>query len=396
MATVQTGAILTPEERLARRRLILRDAISLLSLFLITAIIFTLTLFLFRSFTNHRQELGARWKTRGEAALRAGHPEVAIDDLRSSLAYVPNRETEIELAIALAAAGRTQEAAVYFSTLWESAPGDGTINLQLARLAAKQGDETQAIFYYQSALDGTWQGNGYDRRREVRLELARYLIARREYSPARTQLQIAAGNSPDNPAIKIEIAGLLEQAADPQDALGIYRSLILRPDAPVAALEGAGRTAFAVGLYRVAADSLGRALASPFTSPQPENQIVADRTMLEISQHILTLYPAYDLPPRTRAERVLAIRRIARGRLFSCAGSSAAAPPKLAALVSRWDLLPSEFTLPQLEQQPDLEQSLLQLAWDTETTTSQVCGAPAGEDALLLRISQNPAAVEQD
>jgi hypothetical protein len=69
----------------------------------------------------------------------------------------------------------------------------------LARLAVKQGNEAQALFHYQSALDGTWQGNGYDRRREVRLEMARYLISRREYNPARTQLLIAAGNAPDAP-----------------------------------------------------------------------------------------------------------------------------------------------------------------------------------------------------
>jgi tetratricopeptide (TPR) repeat protein len=184
MATLHAGTVLTPEERLARRQLILRDAFSLLTLFLITAVIFVLTLFLFRSFTNHRQELGARWKARGEVALHAGHPAVAIDDLRSALAYVPSRDTEIELATALADAGKTQEATVYFTTLWESAPGDGTINVQLAHLAAKDGNEAQAIFHYQSALDGTWQGNGYDRRREVRLEMARYLISRRELNPA--------------------------------------------------------------------------------------------------------------------------------------------------------------------------------------------------------------------
>jgi hypothetical protein len=50
----------------------------------------------------------------------------------------------------------------------------------------------------------------------------------------------------------------------------------------------------------------------------------------------------------------------------------------------------------QLEQKPDLEQSILQLVYDTETTTAQTCGARSGDDALLLRIAQNPAAVEQD
>jgi tetratricopeptide (TPR) repeat protein len=396
MATVHSGTILTSEERLARRRLILRDAVSLVTLFLITAVIFTLTLLLFRSFTNHRQELGARWKARGEAALRAGHPEIAIDDLRSALAYVPDRATEIELATALADAGKIQEATVYFTTLWESAPGDGTINLQLARIAAKQGNESQALFHYQSALDGTWQGNGYDRRREVRLEMARYLISRHENNPARTQLLIAAGNAPDDPVIKIEIASLLEQAAAPQDALGIYRSLIARANPPIAAFEGAGRTAFALGLYRVAADSLSRALAAPLASGLPDSQKVADRDMLDTSQRILLLYPAFDLAPRKRAERILSLKRIARERLTECAGSSPAAPPKLAGLVSRWDQLPPELTLSQLEQQPDLEQAIAQLVWDTEAVTAQVCGAPTGDDSLVLRIAHNPAGVEQE
>ncbi|MGB9031079.1 MAG: hypothetical protein WCC27_13240 [Acidobacteriaceae bacterium] len=393
MATLHAGSVLTTEERLARRQLILRDAFSLLTLFLITAVIFVLTLLLFRSFTNHRQELGARWKARGEAAMRAGQPAVAIDDLRSALAYVPNRDTEIELASALAAAGKTQEASVYFTTLWESAPGDGTINLQLARLAAKEGNESQAILHYQSALDGTWQGNGYDRRRQVRLEMARYLISRRELNAARTQLLIAAGNAPDDPAIKLEIAGLLEQAAAPQDALGIYRALAARHDPPVAALEGVGRTAFALGMYRLAGDSLNRALNSPLAAGLPDNQKSADRELLDTSHHVLDLYPGFNLAPRSRAERVLSIRKIARQRFTSCTGFTSSAA---ASLGSRWDQLPSELTVPQLEQKPDLEQTILQLAYDTETTTAQVCGAPTGDSALLLRIARNPAAVEQE
>ena len=387
--------VLNPEERLARRQLILRDAFSLLTLFLITAVIFILTLLLFRSFTSHRQELGVRWKARGEAALRAGHPEIAIDDLRSALAYIPDRSTEIELATALADAGRTQEATAYFTTLWESAPGDGTINLQLARLAARQGKESQAILHYQAALDGTWQGNGYDRRREVRLEMARYLIARREYNPARTQLLIASGNAPDNPAIKMEIAGLLEQANAPQDALGIYRTLSGRRDAPLAALEGAGRTAFALGMYRVAFDFMNRTLAASGALQFSAQEKAADQFALDTSSHVLAIYPAFDLAPHVRAERVLAIRNLTRQRLSTCASANPSAPPKLSGLVYGWGQLPAEMTTRELEQNPDLEQTILHLAWDTETVTAQACGPPTGDDAILLLIARDPYAVEQ-
>jgi tetratricopeptide (TPR) repeat protein len=395
MASLQAGMALTPEERGARRNLIVRDTVSLVTLFFITAVIFVLTLLLFRSFTKHRQELGARWKTRGEAALRAGHPGIAIEDLRSALAYVPDRATEIELATALADAGKLQEASVYFTTLWESAPGDGTINLQLARLAVKQGNEDQAIFHYQAALDGTWQGNGYDRRREVRLEMARYLITRHEESKARAQLLIAAGNAPDDPAIKLAIAGLLEQAGATEDALGIYRSQAARREPPVAALEGAGRTAFALGMYRLAQDYLSRALASPRVADLSDDEKTADRDMLDMSLHVVMLYPSFDLTPRDRAQRVLAIRNIARQRLTACMGTNPAAPPKLAALVSRWGQLPSQITVSTLEQQPKMEQAIPQLAYDTETAAATVCGPPTGNDALLLRIAGNPSAVDQ-
>ncbi len=396
MATTHAATTLTPEERLARRRLILQDTVSLLTLFLIAAVIFVLTLFLFRSFTNHKQELGARWKARGEEALRDGHPAVAIDDLRSALAYIPNRDTEIELATALADAGKYQEATAYFTTLRESAPGDGTVNVELARLAVKAGNENEAILYYQSALDGTWQGNGYDRRRQVRLEMARYLVSRGEYNQARNQLLIAAGNAPDEPNIKIEIAELLEQANAPQDALRIYQVLAARREPPFAALEGAGRTAFTLGMYRLASESLNKALNLPAVGKLSEADKAADRAMLDTSLNIMELYPSFNLAPRKRAESVLNLRAIARQRLTACTTSNPSASSRLAEVVSRWGQVPPALTASKLEQNPDLEQTIVQLVYDTETATAPVCGPPPADDGSLLRIAQNPNAVEQE
>lgn len=121
----------------ARRRLILRDSLTFLSLTLFTLALFTVTLFLFRSFAAHRIDLGQRWSDRGRTALAKGQSEQAIAALRTALSYSPGeRSYELLLAQALAAAGHTEEAYNYFSGLWDSAPGDGFINLQLARLAA--------------------------------------------------------------------------------------------------------------------------------------------------------------------------------------------------------------------------------------------------------------------
>ena len=65
-----------------------------------------------------------------------------------------------------------------FNALLESQQGNGLINLQLARLAARQGNESQAIEDYQRAIYGNWEGDGYVRRRTVRFELINYLIGR--------------------------------------------------------------------------------------------------------------------------------------------------------------------------------------------------------------------------
>lgn len=396
MTMLHAGRGLTTEERMARRRLMVQDAVALLTLFLTTVVLFALTYLLYRSFENHRQDLGQRWKMRGERELAGGQPKQAVDELRSALAYVPDRGTEIELATALAAAGRTTEATAYFNTLWESAPGDGTINLQLARLAARQGNEANALFHYQAALDGTWQGNGYDRRREIRLEMVSYLLTRGHVNQARTQLLIAAGNAPDQPEIKMQIAALMEKAQDLPDALGIYRAIAARRGAPFGAVEAAGRTAYSLGMDRVSAQYLSRAAASPSFAELPEGEKTADRGMLQAANRILALYPAYDLAARTRAERILKVEEMAHARLTACTSGSAGAPAQLAEVIARWAQAPQRVTAAQLEQQPDVEQAILQLAYDTETASAKICGPPTGDDALLLEMARNPEAVEHE
>jgi len=396
MSVLQLRSALTPEERQQKQKLIIRDSLALLSLFAIVVVLFFITLFLFHSFSVHRQELAQRWRTRGEGALRAGKPMAAIDALRSALAYAPDDENlQIELAEALAAAGRTQEAVAYFNTLLDSRPGSGMINLQLARLAAKQGEEAAALEYYETALDGTWEGDGYIRRREVRLELAQYLIERKRYDQARNQLLIAAGNAPDDAGLEITMAALLEKAQDPGNALHLYKKAIQHRPVRIDALLGAGRTTYALGRYLPAKDFLERALNHPDFEKEPADLQLQYRDMLSDADHILLLYPGPDLNVRDRAERILANRNTAQDRLTSCLSTKTVIPPELQALNNQWQQIPATLRRLQLEQDPELEQKIMQLVYQTEEVTSQQCGTPTGNDALLLKIAKAPEAVEQ-
>ena len=396
MAALQLRSALTPEDRLQKQKLILRDSLALLSLFAIAIVLFFITYLLFHSFSVHRQQLAQRWLNRGEAALHSGQPQVAIDALRSALAYAPDDENlQIELAEALGAAGRMQEAVAYFNTLLETRPGNGQINLQLARLAARQGDEALAIQHYQAALDGTWQGDGYVRRREVRLEVSRYLIDRKRYNDAKTQLLITAGNAPEDPNIEIVVAGLLEQAHDPANALHFYRKALEHRPVQLAALLGASRAAYALSRYQQAKELLERTLNHPGFDKQPSDVQAQYRDMLSDADHILLLYPDPGLSFHARAERILNARRIAQDRLAACLNTKTAVPQQLQTLDGQWKQLPAALHLLQLEQDPELEQTIMQLVYQTEQITSQQCSAPTGNDALLLKIAQAPEAVEQ-
>ena len=112
---------LTPAERLAKRHLVFKDTLALLSVFAVTCVLAVLTWLIFRSYSQHQRDAAARWKRRGEEALVHNNPAAAVYDLRTSLGYEPDhRDTEVKLAQALAQMGTPrsmQEAAVYFNTL---------------------------------------------------------------------------------------------------------------------------------------------------------------------------------------------------------------------------------------------------------------------------------------
>jgi Flp pilus assembly protein TadD len=434
---------LSTADRIERRRLIFADTLSLVTLFAITALLAVLTNYLYQSYASHQVALAARWLQRGDQALRDNKPQAAIDALSSALAYAPNdRSTAIKLAEALASAGRVQEATVYFNALLESQQGSGVINLQLARLAARQGNESQAIEDFQKAIYGNWEGDGYVRRREVRFELIHYLIAHHLLDQARSELLVASGNAPsDDISVQLEIARYMEQAQDPSDAFHVYRTILRLHSSLREALDGAGRTAFQLGRYLEAKRYLARAVELPATEADSDESAVAalqqSRDQLSEASRILALYPSPGLKPTERDARILTARKLAMARLTTCvnakaaapatasaapapkvssnplqslasrftrqlskpAGNQAAAPPAvdpLQGLVERWQKLPSKVTLAELAKNPELAETQLQLVYDTELVTQQVCGAPTGDDALLLKIAQAPNQVEEE
>jgi tetratricopeptide (TPR) repeat protein len=381
-----------------KRRLILRDALTFLSLALITVVLFAVTLFLFRTFAAHRQELAQRWAARGQVAIVSGHPDQAIVALRTALSYAPGeRSYELLLAQALGDAGHTEESYNYFLGLWETQPGNGFINLRLARLAAKKNDMQAAINYYRAAIYGTWEGDGVVRRREVRLELSRYLIAHHDLSSAQTELLIAGGNAPDDVGLALTLAQLLELASAPYDALNYYQKVLAREPNNQQALEAAGRLEDGFGHFEEAHRLLERAKhehdATASNPAFPPNM----QTMLDTSEQVLSLAPSKKLPATERVTRIVRARDLAKKRFDSCNGQVSAAsglPSPLQTLGERWKSKEATINRAALLNDTGEQDAVMKLVYDTETQTSQICGAPTGDDALLLMLAKSPKAVE--
>jgi tetratricopeptide (TPR) repeat protein len=397
---------LNSAERQQFRTLVIKDTVALASIFLITVLLAVATYFLFQSYTTHRKELADRWFARGQKALGADQPLVAIDDLRSALLYAPGqRQIEVTLASALASAGTIQEATAYFNTLWEAEPGNGQINVQLARLSARSGNEEQAKRYYHAAIYGNWEGDGYLRRRDTRLELVRYLISRGRFDQARSELLVAAGNAPASDLqVQSLIAGLLLEDHSPNDALAIYQQLLSHAPNDPQALQNAAQTAYDLGDYLLAQHYLLKVVNLPAANDNASDaQKQVNDDLLRKVDRIMVLDPSANLTPAMLAARLLGDREIARKRYEACLSPEtadgtgqggqavAALPPQAAGVAQAWAAEPKHLTAAALADDPDLQQKERRLIYDTEKLTAGICGAPTGDDAILLRLAHVPS-----
>ncbi len=399
---------LTPLERHQVRTLVLKDAVALLSILFITILLAVATHFLFKSYSDHREELAERWFKRGTTALEAQQPDLAINDFHSALLYAPpasERQMEIALASALASAGRIQEATAYFNTLREAEPGNGEINLQLARLAARAGNEALAKEDYHAAIYGNWEGDGYIKRRETRLELVRYLISRGSFDQARSELLVASGNAPSSDLeVQLKIAGLLVEAHFAVDALELYRQLLAQHPEDFTALQGAAETSFGIGDYANSYRYLQKSLAVPAYVHRSAALRLMDQDQLHRVGRIIVLDPSTATSTSMLATRLINDREIARRRLDNCSvsmnGVQAAGQPgntdagpaaALQAVRARWDAEPDHLTEADLANDQAAQERERKLINDTELTTAKACGTPTGDDAALLRLAEVPS-----
>jgi tetratricopeptide (TPR) repeat protein len=365
-----------------------RDTFLVLT-FLFLVLLFIATGLAAKFYHAKQNALAGEWFDRGEADLQASRAQAALDDFRNALAY--SRDNALyrqRLAEALLVAGRVPEARAYLLTLWEQEPGSGTINLDLARLAVREGEVPEALRYYQNAIYGEWGSEAPQRRREVRLELAKFLLAAGERAEAQSDLIALAGDLPRDPKLLTQVGEFLQKTASYTQALQLFRQALSLSPHLASALDGAGECYFELANYLQAVRYLERALAV-------DPHLVQASERLKIALAVLSIDPFQPrLASQERSRRALRAFEQAMTRLRDCAAKRGVV---LEASGGGTDLQKTYAQgieqKPQVRQRllardPDLLQTTMDWVFEAERLAERSCGESQGVDLVLLLVAR--------
>lgn len=342
---------------------------------------FALTAALTRGHHGGLARLAAEWSARGERALEHGDAGAAIADFRNALSYDGEGDAvRLRLAQALVAADRRDEALGYLTTLWDEEPGNGPINLELARIHARRGDIAMATRYYHGAIEGAWADQAEQRRRTARLELANLFIASGDKERAEPELVALTSELPSDPAVLKQIATLLIRAGLLDHAQRVLLTVLKINPHDADALGEIGEIAFQQRNFAAAARYFER-----ITPPIANSAVRRDAGLAEL---VLDSNPyGRRLTRAERARRAHQAFTAAEARLDACPATTPN-DAALDALRARGAALQREAREPHLRADSDALDAVMEFAFDVEATAATRCGEPADIDRALTLIGE--------
>ena len=396
------------QRRLNLRLYLRQQPVMFAIFFVITVIFFLFVTELTRVHYAQREALGQRWFNRGVADLNAKNYAGAVTDFRSALLYSPDKyDYQLNLAEALIGLNQPVPASAYLLTLWDREPDNGVVNLDLARIAAKQGRTREAIRYYHDAVYAAWPSDQDERRHLARLELIELELQMHSYEQAQAELIALSENVRSEPSWEDQIGDLFLQAGDPEHALGAFQRTLKTNRHDEKALAGAGTAAFRLAQYSLAEHYLLQALAQNPKDTQAAEQLKTAQLVLQMDPYRRPLSEAQ------RRRLVMDAFAVAGQRLQSCPmpappnQASIAAPtpgsagngvvpaaantpmaPAPTTLSDQWAKLKPKMRERELRMNPDLEDAAMDLVFRIERQTSVECGAPTGKDLALTLIAK--------
>lgn len=356
-----------------------REPLVLVVLSLLAIAGFSAVAGLSRIYFRQQQFLGDRWFNRGVAALGMGKPDQAVDSFRSALRYSPNDyKYELNLAQALAASHRSEEAYSYLLNLWEREPENGTTSLELGRICASKGEMYPALRYYHNAIYAAWPDHPDDHRHVARLELIDFLLAQNATTQAQSEMIAMAANLPADSPLHLRAGDLFLQVQDYEHALEQYRDALRIDRQNSLALAGAGRAAFELGRYELAERYLEGAVTG---NPQDSRSV----ELLHTASLVLQMDPFRRQVSASKRNRIVVAAFASAGeRLKSCVDQNDDGK----ALSSRWNDLKAQVSERGLRENPDLVDTAMDLVFAIERQNSGECAAPNQTDQALLLIAK--------
>lgn len=346
-------------------------------------------------FREQQKALARRMFRRAESEVAAGNREQAVDSFRGALAYDrTNDQYQLNLARALRDTGRTEESRAYLISLWERKPEDGTINLALARLAARQNSLDDALRYYHNATYGVWPDDGDQRRRDAQFELVEFLLRENAVSQAQAELITMSSSLPTDAEYHLRLGKLFTRAQDNEHALAQFQQVLRLDRGNAAALAGAGQAAFELGHYRSAQGYLDQATKAK------ADDAVSRQWLLQTDLILKTDPYERRIPSAERERRVRAAFEQAGKRLDQCMTSKGlsvnplSTTGELETLKTHWLEMKSRL-LRARRPDSDASDAAMDLVFQIEQTSSRQCGAPSGLDSALLILAQERDGVER-
>jgi tetratricopeptide (TPR) repeat protein len=344
----------------------------------------------------------------GMAAYQGNDPDRALDDFRAALSYDRDNSTyQLSLARALRDTGRLDESKAYLVHLWEGAPQDSTINIALARLAARRHSVDDAIRYYHNAIYGVWGSDPDRNRRQTRFELIDFLLQQKAFPQAQAELVALTQVLPPDSSVHLAVANRFREAQDLPSALTQYEVTLKLDHRNLEALAGAGQVAFQLGRYSTAQKYLRRVVE---LNPKDDES----RQQLESASLVLTTDPfVRHISDAERNRRLVSAFTHAGERVRRCAEqlqialpsalpmhraqspAAAPAPGSLPDLWSRWNSARPDLRRLSSASNTDLPDVLMDLVIQIEQQTAQQCGPPGGADLALLLISRDREDADQ-
>jgi len=369
---------------LLHRDFIVREPLLVGILVLITVLLSALTHSYSQAYDRRRTALSVEWLERGKTDLQNKHATSAVEDFRTALFYDPrNLDTRLHLADALMQANQTDQALNYYSSIWQTMPSNGSVNLQLARLYAQKGEAAAAERHFNGAVFGDWPDNAPANRREALLELIHFYLDRGDTGHAESQLMILSDNLPHDATLHAEVGDMYSRVGDAQRALTQYREALNLDPNYLPAIQGAAKASFTIGDYHASEAYLDHAL-------HIDESDTSAKKLSNIVQSIFSLNP-YErgISEAEKIKRTLHAFAVVGERLQSCASTpgsptSTVTSPSL----ERWTQLKAIANARFLTQHPEEIETLIDFSGSAEKLAQSHCGEPRPEDSALLAIAQ--------